>query len=81
MQKKGLTETGMTNIVYDAARKRGTAGKIGQLNPTRRGAIADEMARVALFLASDEASYVNGQAWAVDGGLSASHPVMPGKIG
>jgi len=71
----------MTNVVYDMARKRGTAGKIGQLNPTRRGAIADEMARVALFLASDEASYVNGQAWAVDGGLSASHPVMPGKIG
>lgn len=71
----------MTNLVYDMARKRGTTGKIGQLNPTRRGAIADEMARVALFLASDEASYVNGQAWAVDGGLSASHPVMPGKIG
>ena len=76
----GVTETGMTSTMYEAARARGTDKKIGQLNPTRRGAHADEVARVALFLASDEASYVNGQAWAVDGGLSAGHPVVPGKL-
>ena len=29
---------------------------------------------MAAFLASDEASYINGQAIAVDGGLSATHP-------
>ena len=33
-----------------------------------------------LFLASDAASYVNGQAIAVDGGLSSSHPTVPGKF-
>lgn len=77
----GLIETGMTKPTYDLARKRGTEGRIGQLNPTRRGGHADEIARVALFLASDEASYVNGQAWAVDGGLSAGHPYVPGKLG
>lgn len=77
----GVIETGMTAPMYDAARARGTSGKIGQLNPLRRGAHADEVARVALFLGSDESSYVNGQAWAVDGGLSAGHPVVPGKIG
>ncbi|KFY31037.1 hypothetical protein V493_01460 [Pseudogymnoascus sp. VKM F-4281 (FW-2241)] len=76
----GVIETGMTAPMYDAARERGTQAKIGQLNPLRRGAHADEVARVALFLGSDESSYVNGQAWAVDGGLSAGHPFVPGKL-
>lgn len=76
----GLIETGMTKVTYDAARARGSEGKIGQLNPLRRGGIADEIARAVLFLGSDEASYVNGQAWAVDGGLSAGLPFVPGKL-
>ncbi|KAG7285398.1 hypothetical protein NEMBOFW57_010025 [Staphylotrichum longicolle] len=77
----GLIETGMTAMVFDAARARGTQGKIGQLNPLKRAGHADEIARVALFLGSDESSYVNGQAWAVDGGLSAGHPYVPGRLG
>lgn len=76
----GIIETGMTAPVYEAARARGTEKKIGQINPMKRGGHADEIARVALFLGSDESSYVNGQAWAVDGGLSAGHPVVPGKL-
>lgn len=76
----GLVETGMTLPIYDRARERGTANKIGQINPTGRGAISDEVARVALFLGSDESSYVNGQAWAVCGGLSAGHPYVQSKI-
>ncbi|KAI4181464.1 MAG: hypothetical protein L6R41_006595 [Letrouitia leprolyta] len=76
----GLIETGMTSLIYEGARQKGTEGKIGQLNPMRRGGVADEVARVALFLGSDEGSYVNGQAWAVDGGLSAGHPSVPGKM-
>lgn len=77
----GVIETGMTAPMYEAARSRGTEKKIGQLNPLRRGAHADEVARVTLFLGSDESSYVNGQAWAIDGGLSAGHPFVPGKLG
>ena len=77
----GLIETGMTATVFDAARARGTQGKIGQLNPLKRPGHADEIARVALFLGSDESSYVNGQAWAVDGGLSAGHPYVQGRMG
>ncbi|EKV15681.1 3-oxoacyl-(Acyl-carrier-protein) reductase [Penicillium digitatum] len=76
----GLIETGMTQSVFDRARERGTERKVGQLNPLQRGAVADEVARVALFLGSDESSYVNGQAWAVCGGLSAGHPFVPGKL-
>jgi NAD(P)-dependent dehydrogenase (short-subunit alcohol dehydrogenase family) len=72
----GLIETGMTKPVYDAARERGTEGKIGQLNPLMRGGEPHEIANMGLFLASDEASYVNGQFIAVDGGLSSSHPVV-----
>jgi NAD(P)-dependent dehydrogenase (short-subunit alcohol dehydrogenase family) len=76
----GLTETGMTQPVFDAARARGTDHKLGQLNPLKRAAGPREIAQVALFLASDDASYVNGQAIPVDGGLSSSHPVVPGKM-
>ncbi len=76
----GLTETGMTQPFFDRARERGTEGKLGQLNPLRRAAGPEEQAAVALFLASDAASYVNGQAIAVDGGLSSSHPVVLGHM-
>ena len=70
----GLIETGMTQPIFDRARDRGQADKIGHLNPLKRGGLPIEIANAALFLASDEASYVNGQAITVDGGLSASHP-------
>jgi len=75
----GLIETGMTKPIFDGARARGNEDKIGQLNPLTRYGVPDEIAHAGLFLASDEASYVNGQTLAVDGGLSTSHPVVRRK--
>ncbi len=71
----GLTKTGMTKPTFDYARSADKMDRLGRLNPLHRGAQPEELAKVALFLASDDASYVNGQALAVDGGLSSSHPV------
>ena len=70
----GLIETGMTRSLFEAARERGSQGRIGQLNPLQRAGAAEEIAAMALFLASDESSYINGQAFAVDGGLSSTLP-------
>ncbi|WP_333572403.1 SDR family NAD(P)-dependent oxidoreductase [Sphingomonas sp.] len=77
----GLIETGMTQRAFDHAREQGKEEKLGQLNPLRRAGRPEEIAQVALFLASDAASYVNGQAIAVDGGLSSSHPVTRQAFG
>jgi NAD(P)-dependent dehydrogenase (short-subunit alcohol dehydrogenase family) len=76
----GLIETGMTHPIFEQARARGTDHRIGQLNPLRRAGAPIEIARMALFLASDASSYVNGQALAVDGGLSSSHPIVPPRM-
>ena len=70
----GLIETGMTKPTFDRARERGSEDKIGQINPMKRFGQAGEIGEMACFLLSDRASYVNGQAVPVDGGLSSSHP-------
>ena len=78
----GLIETGMTAGLFEAARERGKEGRIGQVNPAARYGKPDEIAEMACFLLSDAASYVNGQAIPVDGGLSASHPwIFPRSAG
>lgn len=41
------------------------------LAPSRRAGVPEDVARVAAFLASDDASYINGANLVVDGGVSA----------
>jgi NAD(P)-dependent dehydrogenase (short-subunit alcohol dehydrogenase family) len=78
----GIVETGMTQDIFDKAREKGVADKVGLLNPLQREGKPEEIAAVVAFLASDAASYINGQAIAVDGGLSSSHPLSrPASLG
>jgi NAD(P)-dependent dehydrogenase (short-subunit alcohol dehydrogenase family) len=64
----GLTETPMNRWwTEDPARREQVLAAV----PLRRPARAEEVAAVAAFLACDDASYVTGALWTVDGGLTA----------
>jgi NAD(P)-dependent dehydrogenase (short-subunit alcohol dehydrogenase family) len=65
----GITETPMNRWWTDdpAVREQVLAPV-----PLGRAARAEEIAAIAAFLACDDASYVTGALWAVDGGLTAT---------
>jgi len=68
----GWVQTAITESFFaDPAAKRHWFG----VAPAGRAAMPEEIAPVAVFLASDEARFVTGAAWVVDGGLSS---VLPG---
>jgi glucose 1-dehydrogenase len=63
----GMIDTPMTADTLSDPRQ---VGKVRQRIPMRRPGKPQEVANVALFLASDEASYVTGSSYFVDGGLT-----------
>lgn len=61
----GFIQTDMTLALPEAARE-----DMVKMIPIRRAGEAEEVAKVALFLASDLASYVSGQVISVNGGMA-----------
>jgi 3-oxoacyl-[acyl-carrier protein] reductase len=61
----GFIETDMTEAMDAEVRK-----KLYQQIPSRRPGTAQEVAKLALYLAGDDAAYVTGQVWNLDGGLA-----------
>lgn len=63
----GLIQTPMTQARLDDPEKREASFKE---IPWHRAGQPEEIARLALFLASDDGDYVTGQTWTMDGGLT-----------
>lgn len=75
----GWIETGMLDAGFDLADDpaRAKADALTR-HAARRFGKPDDIAAMAVWLASDEAGFVTGQLFTLDGGLTAASPLNPG---
>jgi NAD(P)-dependent dehydrogenase (short-subunit alcohol dehydrogenase family) len=71
----GFIDTPMLRAVFAGGALDDALARIVEAKPLGRLGRAEEIAAAALFLASDEASFVTGHALVVDGGFTAGHSV------
>lgn len=76
----GLIQSDMTRFAFDMAKAAGKEAIMGVLNPLKRQGVPHEVAELAVWLSSEESSYVNGQGISVDGGLTGSMPYIRSKL-
>jgi NAD(P)-dependent dehydrogenase (short-subunit alcohol dehydrogenase family) len=68
-QRYGIAGLRMNNLLPGWIDTHPVSSETQRVIPAGRAGTAEEVARVAAFLLSDEASYVNGESLLVDGGL------------
>ena len=75
----GWIETGMLDAGFDLAADPDAARKDALArHATRRFGKPEDIAAMAVWLASDEAGFATGQLFTVDGGMTAASPLQPG---
>ncbi|MEM6406800.1 MAG: SDR family oxidoreductase [Pseudomonadota bacterium] len=77
----GWIETGMLEAGFDLAKDPARAKQDALArHATRRFGKPEDIATMAVWLASDEASFATGQLFTVDGGMTAASPINPGLM-
>ena len=75
----GWTETGMLDAGFDLATSPDRARADAILrHPVNRFGKPEDIAAMAVWLASDEAAFATGQLFTIDGGMTAASPLNPG---
>ncbi|MEO1141161.1 MAG: SDR family oxidoreductase [Pseudomonadota bacterium] len=75
----GWIETGMLDAGFDLAENPDNARKDAiNRHAARRFGKPEDIAKMAVWLASDASEFATGQCYVVDGGLTAASPLNPG---
>lgn len=75
----GWIATGMADAAFELAKDPAAAkGDALARHPAGRLGVPQDVANLALWLASDESAFATGQCYTLDGGLTAASPLNPG---